>query len=64
MKANEYALMVDTIEVGVNRCARRLSKRGNDAAAAILEDADVKAVIEEMVMDEICQRWHFEGDEA
>ncbi len=61
MRANEYKLMDECVEVGVARSARYLSKRGKDEAARQLEDPDVRAVIEEMVMNEICERWHFEG---
>lgn len=61
MRANEYRLMEEAVEAGVNRCPRWLSKRGQDAAAVALEIQPVKDVIVEMVMNEISERWHFEG---
>lgn len=60
MKANEYRLFVDTVEVALRRLPRRFSKAGQEEAARVFEsEANVQTAVDTIV-EEVCEAFVFE----
>jgi hypothetical protein len=61
MKAREYKVFTDAVAEAVNRLPRRFDKRGESKLAELLTEQN-KAVIEEQIIDTICEWFEFEQE--